>query len=174
MNVEFVDVLAEIPQDNGKEIQYSSLGSLQVLNNPCDQCDGKAVVIIRGETDSFGFEPICLCQDCLNCVDKGAEEWLEATDIEDLQAPEGMLYFFSACTSYDGHGDWCTHRKSLREITKVFRRAEDKAAPWGGLYPIGVEPELIPEQEARAQVNEHRAALEKERQRLDEEDEYCT
>jgi hypothetical protein len=58
-------VLAKIPADNGRKINTNQL-LLEVSSSWfCDDCDVPATTVIQGETDSFGFEIIILCDECL-------------------------------------------------------------------------------------------------------------
>jgi hypothetical protein len=67
--------------------------------------------------------------------------------VEDRKPKPGHVFYVSECTNHDGHGDWCQTFRSFREATGFYRRIEEKAAPWCGLYPDkGVRE--IPEAEA--------------------------
>ena len=154
-------VLARIPQDNGKKIRFSHTDAMTVGPELCEQCDCPGAVVIQGETDSFGFEPMVLCEACAAKCERGTEDYLEALDIEDREPQTGHKFLVSECTNHDGHGNWCRVFTSYRAAMGYYRRIEDKAAPWCGLYPDrGVRE--VPESDASRALASHRRMLEEE------------
>ena len=127
----------------------------------CD-CGADATVIIQGETDSMGFEPMGFCDACHKKCEAEENTHADALDVEDTPAPEGQMYFFYAGTNYDGKGEWYGCWSSLRPATVEFRRAENLAERWGGIYPCeGII--LMPADEAQARVSRIRRAIRGER-----------
>jgi len=152
-------VLAQIPQDNGKQIRFSHTDVMTVEHELCHLCDAQGAVVVKGETDSFGFEPMVLCADCAANSERSSEEFFEALDIEDRAPLPGHAFLVCECTNHDGHGDWCMTFVSYRAAVAFHRRIEDKAAPWCGLYPDkGVRE--VPEADAARAQEAHRRELE--------------
>ena len=155
-------VLASLPADHGKRIRYSHSAVLAVEAEVCGCCGlREASVVVQGETDSFGFEPVFLCAECHAQQDAQQEQWNAAVDLEDRAPREGYVFLVSECTNYDGHGSWCRTFRSFREATAYYRRIEAKAEPYGGLYPDhGVRE--VAEAEGRKAVDAERRAVEDE------------
>lgn len=130
-------IKARIPEDNGKTLRFGSGpgGSLVVAPEPCEgyncECHNTAVVILQGETDSFGWEPNYYCADCLAKLDGENDSHEQALDVEDRAG----FFYISEGTNYDGYGDWDATFTSYRAAVVYLRRIEDRAAPYGGLYP---------------------------------------
>ena len=130
------DILATLPQDLGKRIRFGHDLVMTVEPAGCEGCgNAKAVHLIQGETDSFGFEPVALCSACYAQTQAQIEHRLEAGDVADREAKPGHVFFVSEYTNHDGHGDWCRVFRSFREATAFYRQIEEQAAPWCGLYP---------------------------------------
>ncbi len=154
-------VLARIPQDNGKKIRFSHTDAMNVGPEPCEQCGDQAAVVIKGETDSFGFEPIVLCEACAAKCKRGIEDYHKALDIEDRKPQPGHKFLVNECTNHDGHGNWCRVFTSYRAAMGYYRRIEDKAAPWCGLYPDkGVRE--VPEADAERAMKSHLRMLDEQ------------
>lgn len=141
------DILARIPEDNGKVLRYGG-GSITVESQKCDDCELPAAVIMQGETDSMGFEPIVLCDTCRGKCDAVSANYLNALDVEDRAPKEGHIFLVSECTNYDGHGSWCRTFNSFRLATAYYRKIQQKAEPWMGLYPNNRVQE-VPEKTGR-------------------------
>ena len=157
------DILARIPADNGNVIRIGGNSTMVVAASPCESdCSRMADVIIQGETDSFGFEPICLCQQCADRIKNEEKTYKEALDIEDRAPSAGHLFLVSTCTNYDRY-DWCQSFTSFRKASAFLRRCETMAEPFSGLYPqeSRVVKEL-PEEEVKARVKRY------DQQRLEE------
>jgi len=111
----------------------------------CD-CTNKAVFCIRGETDSFGFERIDLCEDCHSKLVQSIEQ--EEDEIRrdhDEPAPDGMLWLFTA--NYQDDSDWCCKIGNNKgKVMVAINRCEDRAARHGGLYDPKLR--LVPKTEA--------------------------
>lgn len=128
------DIRARLPQDAEKILRPSEpfrAGECDI----CEDCGSPAALVIQGETDSFGWEPLGLCQ---ACYEKGKAEqsrYDDALDIEDKEPPEGKLFKVDAITNIDSHHEWNATFRSLRKATAYLRRAEKVAAAYAGLYP---------------------------------------
>ena len=171
-----IKILARIPDDNGKVIRFSNTARMTVGPEPCDGCQAPAAYVIKGETDSYGFEPVVLCSSCYAKMVKQDEEYMTAADVEDRPG----WFIVSECTNYDGHGSWFRAFTSFRSAEAFLRRIEEKAAPWMGLYPGNGVQELATEGEWRKCIKEEREASEaemkwemeeRERERQKEEEE---
>jgi hypothetical protein len=130
-------IKARIPADNGKTLQFGAGpgGTFVVATEKCEGynclCTNDATVIVKGETDSFGWEPVYYCDDCLAKSDGEASSYEAALDVEDRAG----FFYISEGTNYDGYGDWDATFTSYRAAVVYLRRIEDRAAQYGGLYP---------------------------------------
>lgn len=130
-------IKARIPEDNGKTLQFGSGpgGELVVASELCEgyncACSNTAIVITRGETDSFGWEPVYYCADCLAKCEASCNEYSDATDVEDRAG----FFYVSEGTNIDGHGDWDNTFTSYRAAMVYLRNISDRADRYGGLYP---------------------------------------
>lgn len=162
-------VLARIPADLGKVIHFGGGMKLTVGEETCECCEAKATQIIQGETDSFGFEPIFLCDACAKAGKDTEDEYKRALDVEDRAPKPGHLFFISECTNVDGHGDWCRAFDSFRAATAYWRQIDRLAEPYAGLYPNrGIRE--IPEEDARAAERRVAEALQLELESFDEDE----
>jgi hypothetical protein len=153
-----VHILARLPEDIGKVIRCSHEQTMTVAaTEACEDCGAQAAVVIRGETDSFGFEPIALCSTCLKEVDRNIRAYENGEDVEEAAPAAGHIFVVSECTNYDGKGDWFMWFTSLRKATGYYRACERKAAPWGGLYPDKGVRELTLAAWERMRVSRQRA-----------------
>jgi hypothetical protein len=111
----------------------------------CD-CEKPAVVEIQGETDSFGYESECFCEECyqalLQCKEEHEESILE--EEHDI-APDGMLWLFTA-DRQDGADWYCESNKDRAKCVLYQDWAEENSASCGGLYEPKIE--LVPEDKA--------------------------
>lgn len=150
-------VVARIPQDNGREIRYDSTNKVKVEPCPCegDGCAEPAELLIKGEQDSFGWEPMFLCEACYQTMRSEVTAHYEAGDVEDRAPKADHVFMVSECTNVDGHGEWLRTFTSYRKAVGYYRRIEDAAAAWAGLYPNrGVlEVPKVKAEEARKQRN---------------------
>ena len=67
----FAQIMARVPEDNGKVLRYSHTETITVGPDPCEYapgCEGVTAVIVKGDTDSFGWEPILCCEACLQAI----------------------------------------------------------------------------------------------------------
>ena len=161
-----IDVLARIPEDEGKIIRCSHTQTVKVESGSCEFCQHNhpehpellksAVAAVRGETDSFGFEVLFLCEEHLKACEKGMAAKYAGLDVEDRAPKEGHVFMVSECTNYDGHGSWLAFFTSYREAMGFYRRIEDKAAPWMGLYPNNGIQEVTKEQAAAIQERDRK------------------
>jgi hypothetical protein len=154
-------VLARIPQDNGKKIRFSHADVMTVGPELCELCDCAGAVVIKGETDSFGFEPMVLCETCAAKCERGSENYLEARDIADREPEPSHKFLVSECTNHDGHGNWCCVFTSYRAAVGYYRRITEQAAPYCGLYP-GRGVREVPEADAERAIAAHRREQEAE------------
>jgi hypothetical protein len=132
-----MEIKARIPQDAGKTIRFGAGpgGELVVASESCEGhncvCTNAATVIARGETDSFGWEPVYYCDDCLAKADGENDSYEAALDVEDRAG----FFYISEGTNYDGYGDWDMTFTSYRAAVRYLRAIEERAARYGGLYP---------------------------------------
>jgi hypothetical protein len=171
-NLSTLKIVARIPQDNGKIIRcYSGDSGFTVAPTCCEGCDGDrmATVVVKGEEDSFGWEPVFWCDVCAGIGDAENKAYTDALDVEDRQG-----YFYVAeCTNYDGHGNWDMTFTSYRQAVAYLRKIEVRAGRWGGLYPNkGVrETDAKGLEDFKARVaEEHRREIEFEMDWPEEED----
>ena len=130
-------IKARIPADCGKTLRFGAGpgGTFVVSPDKCEGyncvCENAATVITQGETDSFGWEPVVYCDDCLAKANGESETYEQALDVED------RVGFFYICegTQYDGYGDWNNTFTSYRAASRYLRDIEERAAQYGGLYP---------------------------------------
>lgn len=163
-------VLASLPADNGKQIHYAHGCTLTVEAEVCHACGTTAAtVVIQGETDSFGFEPVFLCEECHVEGVAQRERWANALDVEDREPKAGHVFWVSECTNHDGHGDWMRSFRSFREATAYYRRIEEKAASYCGLYP-GKGIQEIPCAKAEERLERERRRFQKEMEWLEEQE----
>jgi len=156
-------IKARIPADNGKTLRCGSGpgGSFVVGPGECEghncECENTATVILQGETDSFGWEPIYYCDDCHNKINAGNDSYKDALDVEDRAG----FFYISEITNIDGHGDWDSTFTSYRAAVRYLRDIEDRAAPYGGLYPGNGIQETTAEglEVVKARFEEHRREL---------------
>jgi hypothetical protein len=132
-----MEIKARIPQDTGKTIQFGAGpgGELVVASESCEGyncvCTNAATVITRGETDSFGWEPVYYCDDCFAKCEASCNEHADALDVEDRPG----FFWISEGTNYDGYGDWDMTFTSYRAAVRYLRDISDRADRYGGLYP---------------------------------------
>jgi len=128
-------ILGHYPKDIGKQIHCGGSTVTLAKDDDCDDCDREAVVAIQGETDSFGFELILLCQACHDRMTGQVEQYETAEGVEEREPREGHKFVVSECTNHDGHGDWFATFDSFKEATGYYREIANAAAPYCGLYP---------------------------------------
>lgn len=161
---------ARIPRDNGRVLRFGAGQTMTVGPETCEACQQSITsgVVLQGETDSFGWEPVVLCDACHQAAHKDDEAYVKALDVEDRRPKEGHLFLVAGCTNYDGHGSWCATFDSLRKATGYLRGIHKQAEPWGGLYPETANQvqELVRE-DALRRVRTHREAEQAERDALD-------
>jgi len=130
-------IKARIPADVGKTLQFGAGpgGTFVVSFDKCEGyncvCTNAATVITQGETDSFGWEPVMYCDDCLAKADGENDSYEAALDVEDRAG----FFYISEGTNYDGYGDWDNTFTSYRAAVRYLRDIEERAARYGGLYP---------------------------------------
>jgi len=129
-------VLARIPEDAGTRI-HCGYQFVVAEDELCEGCENPATVVIQGETDSMGFEPMVLCDACNTNSDGEEERRLAALDVEDRRPAPGHVFLVSECTNYDigPAGDWRRSFTSYRKAVSFYREIERKAEPRCGLYP---------------------------------------
>ena len=111
-------------------------------------CTYKADVQIQGETDSFGYETIDLCESCLQNM-RADEEADEDRILEENheEAPDGQLWLFTA--SYQDDYDWCCFYSVNKGLAvREKKREEERSAKHGGLYNPQIR--LVPRETAIA------------------------
>lgn len=128
-------ILARIPADNGTRVGFSRTGGMTVGEAACERCGAPGANVIQGETDSFGFESVVLCDACLKREEEANEQYFSALDVENREPKDGTLFVISESTNHDGHGDWFRSFRSFREATAFYRMIERTAARFCGLYP---------------------------------------
>lgn len=147
-------IVARIPEDLGKVLRYSAHNSMVVEAGTCEDCfEHPAVAVVKGEQDSFGWEPIVCCRACLDKMRGQVADHHQANDVEDREGH----FIVSEGTNHDGHGDWFRRFTSYRAACGYYRQIEDAAAPWSGLYPNKGVREMSKE-EADAVEARHRQA----------------
>ena len=161
-------IKARIPADNGKTIKFGAGPGGTLFVRGFEKCEGyncacsnDAAVIVQGETDSFGWEPVYYCDDCLAKVDGENVSYEAALDVEDRAG----FFYISEGTNYDGYGDWDATFTSYRAAVAYLRDIEDRAAQYGGLYPNnGVQECQTAEalEVVKARFARHRRELEEE------------
>ena len=130
-------IKAQMPTDNGKTMTFHSGlgGTLIVGPATCEgyncECSAEATVLTKGETDSWGWEPVYYCAACLAKANGESDSYGAALDVEDRAG----FFYISECTNYDGYGDWNATFTSYRAAVAYLRDIEDRAAQWSGLYP---------------------------------------
>lgn len=148
-----IKTLATLPQDLGKKINVGGGMVVVVENTRCECCpdevDQPATRFIQGETDSFGFEVIATCEGCLKTMSGQVEEYHSAADVEDRAPKPGHVFFVNEGTNIDSHYDWTRSFTSYREARAFYRRIDDLADRYAGLYPNKGVQEIPEEQAAR-------------------------
>lgn len=163
-----VRIIGKLPADNGKQIRNSHSSIITIEETLCE-CGREASTYVEGERDSFGFEVLTLCDECLKQVRSETDDYLDALDVEDRAPPAGYVFVVLEGTNYDSLRSW--HRKftSFRAASAFYRRAEEGASGYGGLYPNNGIREM-PEDEA---VRIFKRIAEAERRAIEEEMRYC-
>ncbi len=155
------DIVARLPQDADKVLHLSNSHSCRAGDlTVCESCDvepAATALVIQGETDSFGWEPMAFCQQCYDSMLAEAEAYEDALDVEDRAPKPGHLFLVSECTNNDGHGSWEAYFDSYREAAAFLRDIEVQAEPWCGLYP-GNGVQEVPAAEAHRVVASAQAA----------------
>lgn len=131
------DIVARLPKDADKILRFSWTESARVgnLGDTCERCENPAALVMRGETDSMGWEPVVLCEACYKKLQAEERNHDEALDVEDRSPPPGMKFLVAEMTNIDSHLSWCLTFNSYRDAVAFLRRIEKKAARYGGLYP---------------------------------------
>lgn len=130
-------VIARLPEDLGQEINYGATTPMQITDgNICEWCnETPATIVVKCETDSFGFELGWICPACLEQCNLSHNDRLASLDIPETEAPVGMVFAFDATTNIDACKDWYFANTNLRKVTSFMREREDEAAALGGFYP---------------------------------------
>lgn len=55
----------KIAENIGKKISYGHGKKINIQPCECDYCSQPAIELVKGEQDSYGWEPVFLCNDCL-------------------------------------------------------------------------------------------------------------
>ena len=125
------DILATLPKDEGKVLYYSNSQILIVEDGQiCERCNkAPAVVVVQGETDSFGYEPEYSCLACSQTEDD------DGSDVEDRAPKEGHLFVVCETTNHDVGKDFFCSSSSYRDAVLYLRDCRNIAERWAGLYP---------------------------------------
>lgn len=128
--------LATIGKDDGKKIRYAN-GVDPIIVGPteCDDCSSPAVSIYQGETDSYGFETIALCDKCAATIEGTVAEYHKALDVKEMDAGLGKVFVVNETTNIGSDKVYELAIKSYRAAVGYLRRSEDRAANMGGLHP---------------------------------------
>jgi len=71
------DIVARLPQDAAKVLRYSHDAHMLAGEiEPCT-CGAESTLVVRGETDSFGWEPRGFCQACYDALKTEPERFDE-------------------------------------------------------------------------------------------------
>ena len=132
-----MEVLAKIAEEVGKRIRYANgIDPMVVAHTVCEFCnDVAATMVVKGETDSFGFVPHSICESCYSTTELEIEQHLSASDIADSTCDIGKVYVIDETTNIDTYRSWDLVTTSLRTATKMLRRASNIADKYAGLYP---------------------------------------
>jgi hypothetical protein len=132
-----LDIVAVLPDDIGSSIRIAADTTYEIRPAECDhaECRHSAVAVVAGEQDSFGFEPLPLCEAHLKMCLAEVRASQSGEDVEARVPAEGHIFVVSEGTNHDGHGDWLRGFHSFQEATGFYRQIEDSAARWCGLYP---------------------------------------
>lgn len=97
----------------------------------CDDCEAVGLtLVIQGETDSFGFEEIHLCEACHEAAEREEQDYLEALD-----TPETPGCWLLSASSQDDVHETCSVHHTLRAAVAARRCFERRCEPRGGIYP---------------------------------------
>lgn len=164
-----VKIKARIPQDNGKQLYFGGGLSMTVGPEPCECCEEQrqAVVVVQGETDSFGWEPVLVCSPCLKKMRGEVDEYEAALDVEDREPKPGHLFLVSECNNADDGRTYVASFQSYRAARAYYRRCEAQAAARAGLYPNNGVRE-VPEEQASRAVRADREEFEREQEEFRE------
>ena len=162
------DIVARFPQD-AEKLLHTSNGTEPFAArecNTCEDCGAPAALVIQGETDSIGWEPMAFCAACWEKSQSGIDEYAEALDVPDRAPTAGHVFLVNEMTNHDGHGSWCRSFRSFRKATAFYRSIDEKAEQWSGLYPdAGVQE--VPVEKARAALDSEARAREEEWEMLE-------
>jgi hypothetical protein len=110
-------------------------------NHPCEfyadetsstaPCPRMATTVVKGEEDSFGYEPMYMCDQCLARYKANVASYEEAADVEDREG----FFVVSETNNYDTGRGYFLATKSFREATAFLRKIRESAARHGGIYP---------------------------------------
>jgi hypothetical protein len=148
-------IVAHIDRDHGRTFRCSHTQTVTVCGNEeCGSCNNPATVLVQGETDSMGWEPVFLCDQCLRDAEQGEDAYLAAGDVAERAPKAGHMFVVSEQTNHDGHGSWFRTFESFQQATAFYRRIRQKAERWSGLYPNQGVREWTREQIARVEQAE--------------------
>ena len=102
------------------------------------ECENLAVYEIQGETDSFGYETMCLCQKCyeaMTCSDHDEKQKYIEENTE--MAPDGKVWLCVADYN-DGSDWWYTYHKNKAEVEWKKQREDARVGSHGGLYGASI------------------------------------
>jgi hypothetical protein len=132
-------ILGRLPKDDGKVLRCGGGLTVVISSEVCEgwncDCQNQSTIWIQGETDSFGYEVIALCDSCYEKSKNGDDEYFAATDVEDREAAPGKVFLIDEGTNIDSHHDWQQQFKSWRKAVAFYRQIENTAAAYAGLYP---------------------------------------
>jgi hypothetical protein len=160
------DIRARFPEDIGRTLHWGGNLTMTVSETEtCEDCGAevKVGVVVQGETDSFGWEPVVLCKECHEKSADSQVSYYEALDVEDLTPKEGHVFMVSE-SSNDDSKSWLRTFDSLRAATKYYRKISDRADQYGGLYPDNGVREV-----SKEKADEYKAAERAEYRELMEE-----